>query len=145
MPLTTKLDLRHITLEATEERRISHHLETLGRRLVHRPEPIAVLALTGRTGPRRVEADLRVELGPLGMHLISHQHAETADHAVRLAVEDVERQLERQTSQQRGEAAFGVPSRREPRQLRPNPPGRQPPEGPAPAEESEAAAEPPVD
>jgi hypothetical protein len=67
-----------------------------------------------------VAVDLRLELGPLGSHLISHQAAETADRAVRLAVEDVERQLERQLAVQRGEPSFGVPSRREPTSLRPS-------------------------
>ena len=33
---------------------------------------------------RQVEVALRVELGPLGEHLVSHQAAETAIHAVRL-------------------------------------------------------------
>jgi hypothetical protein len=69
-----------------------------------------------------MEVDLRVQLGPLGAHLVSHQRAGTTAHAVRLAVEDVERQLERRHADQRGEASFGVPSRREPAALRPNAP-----------------------
>jgi hypothetical protein len=75
--------------------------------------------LTRHRDQRQVEVDLRVQLGTLGSHLISHQGAETVDRAVRLAVEDVERQLERQHAVQRGEPSFGVPSRRLPSTLRP--------------------------
>jgi hypothetical protein len=39
-------------------------------------------------------------------------------------VADVERQLERRLATQRGEPTYGVPSRREPAQLRPHPPSR---------------------
>lgn len=60
-----------------------------------------------------------MKLSPLGSHLISHQGAETVDRAVRIAVEDVERQLEREHAMQRGEPSFGVPSRRLPSNLRP--------------------------
>ncbi len=122
MTLETKLDVHGFSLTADEERRIYRRFASLERRLSHRPEPTVSLALEQHVARREVEADLRVELGPLGPSLISHQAAETADRAVRLAMDDVERQLERQVSAQRGEPAFGVPSRREPRGLRPNPP-----------------------
>jgi ribosome-associated translation inhibitor RaiA len=106
-------------LSAIDEGRIEHHLNRLERRLVHHPEPSAMLVLTQHRSQRQIEVDLRIELGPLGSHLISHQGAETVDRAVRLAVEDVERQLERHHAQQSGEPTFGVPSRRLPRSLRP--------------------------
>jgi hypothetical protein len=99
-------------------------LRGLERRLVHRSEPIAELVLKQHLGPRQVEANLQVLLGSLGPQLIGHQLAKTAGHAVRLAVEDVERQLERRQATQRGELTFAVPSRRLPRQTRPHPPGR---------------------
>jgi hypothetical protein len=51
--------------------------------------------------------------------LVSHQSGESAEHATRLAVEDAQRQLERYIATLRGEAAYGTPSRREPRDLRP--------------------------
>ena len=75
---------------------------------------------------RRVTADLRVQLGPLAAHLISHQAAESADLAARLAVEDVERQLERRLAKQRGQPTYSVPSRRLPEALRPHPPESKP-------------------
>lgn len=87
-----------------------------------RPEPKAVLVLTKHSAQRRVEADLRVQVGPLGSHLVSHQAAQTPDQAVHLAVTDIERQLDRQLATMRGDPSFGVPSRRLPKHLRPNPP-----------------------
>lgn len=119
MALNTTLTLKNLVLDKTEERRIRRHLEQLERRLVHHPDPEATLVLESFPARRQVEVDLRVQLGPLGSHLISHQVAETPDHAVRLAVEDVERQLERRLAQQRGEPTYGVPSRRLPETLRP--------------------------
>ena len=122
MALGITLETRDCPLGADEERHIRHQLEMLGQRLAHFPEPIATAVLKQHDLQRQVEVALRVELGPLGKHLISHQAAETATHAVRLAVEDVERQLERSLSRQRGEHTFGVPSRRLPKADRPHPP-----------------------
>jgi ribosome-associated translation inhibitor RaiA len=124
MTLETKLQLEGVALTEAEERRIIKRLQALERRLINRPEPLATLILRQHGAQRQVEANLRVRLGPLGPHLMSHQAAETADRAVRLAVEQVERQLERRQATQRGEPAYGVPSRRLPAALRPNPPGR---------------------
>ncbi len=121
MTLSIQLDLHGLELAEVDQRRIRAHLVTLERRLQDRPEPAAMLVLRHHADQRRFAADLRIELGPLGPTLISHQAADTPDHATRLAVEDIERQLERRTSEQRGDAAFGVPSRREPRRLRPHP------------------------
>lgn len=121
MALETSLELRDLALDEGEEQRIYRHLRSLERRLTKRPAPRAVLLLKGHAAQRRVEADLRLQVGPLGSHLISHQWGETAGQAVRLAVEDVQRQLERLVATQRGEPTFGVPSRRLPKQLRPNP------------------------
>ena len=112
MPLTTRIETHDLTLSPTDERRIEHRLEVLARRLAKRPAPTAVLTLTYLEDRRVVEADLRVQLGPLGAHLVAHEAAATPDHAARLAVEQVERQLERQVAAQRGEPAYGVPSRR---------------------------------
>jgi hypothetical protein len=121
MTLSIQLELEGLSLSRVDERRLRAHFQSLERRLEDRPEPAAVLVLQQHADQRRVAADLRVELGPLGPTVVSHQAAETPDRAARLAVEDVERQLERRTSEQRGDAAFGVPSRREPRRLRPHP------------------------
>jgi hypothetical protein len=103
-----------VALNAEDERRIQHQFEALERRLIHHADPKLELVLTGHPGRRAVEADLRVQVSPLGNHLISKQAAETANQAVRLAVKDVERQLERRHATQRGEPTFGVPSRRRP-------------------------------
>ena len=116
-------------LGSGEETHIRRQLEKLGKRLTHFPEPSADVVLKQQHGQQRVDVALRVELGPLGNHLISHQWGKTADHAVRLAVADVERQLERRLAKQRGEHTYGVPSRREPSALRPNPPGEAEPVG----------------
>jgi hypothetical protein len=112
MPLERKLQTRGLSLTDVDEQRIRHHLDALERRLVHHPEPVAGLVLAGHPMQRQVEAHLRVRLTPLGAHLVSHQAAATTDQAVRLAVEDVERELERKHAEQRGEPSFGVPSRR---------------------------------
>jgi ribosome-associated translation inhibitor RaiA len=116
------IEQRGFAMDPLVERRVRRRLASLGRRLAHHPEPRAVLRLWLRKDQRRYDADLRVRLEPLGAHLVSHQHAETPDRAARLAVEDAERQLERRVAGQRGEPTFAVPSRREPRRLRPNPP-----------------------
>jgi len=115
-------------LTPTAERHIYHQLDALERRIVHRPEPGAAVVLRRHGPQRQIEADLRLQLSPLGPHLVSHQAAETADRALRLAVEDIERQLERHRGRQEGEPAFGVPSRRLPRELRPHPLTGEPPE-----------------
>ena len=122
MALEITLETHDNPLGPDEERHIRHHLERLGERLSHFPQPIATVVLKRHPMQREVEVALRVELGPLGEHLISHQAAETAFHAVRLAVEDVERQLERRLAKQRGEHTYGVPSRRLPNADRPHPP-----------------------
>jgi hypothetical protein len=95
-----------------DEQRIEHQLDALEQRLMHHPAPIAELVLTGHAMQRRVQADLRIQLSPLGAHVVSHQSAPSTDQAVRLAVEDVERALEHKHADQRGEPSFGVPSRR---------------------------------
>jgi hypothetical protein len=113
------------SLESDQEAHIRRLLVKLGKRLAHFPEPSAHVVLKQQHGQQRVDVALRVELGPLGNHLISHQWGKTDDHAVRLAIADVERQLERRLAKQRGEHTFGVPSRREPASLRPHPPGEE--------------------
>lgn len=106
-------------LSADEDRRLRRSLATLERRLAHRPDPVATVDLKCSPAQRRAVVSLRIKLGPLGPHLVSHQSAETADRAARLAVQDVKRQLERMTATQRGEPSFGVPSRRPERPRRP--------------------------
>jgi len=121
MALERVLKVNGVALNPVDERRIHHHLDVLEQRLANHAEPTAVLVLTQHRDQRQIEVDLRVQVSPLASHLISHQRAETADRAVRLAIEDVERQLERRHAAQRGEPTFGVPSRRLPAHLRPAP------------------------
>lgn len=123
MALEKIIDLqRGLELSDTDTRRITHQLAALERRLIHHPAPSITVALERHSDQRSVQADLRLQLAPLGGHLVSHQSAATIDLAVRLGVADLERQLERQHAQQRGESTYGVPSRRLPAQLRPHPP-----------------------
>jgi ribosome-associated translation inhibitor RaiA len=112
MPLTTRIETHALSLTPSDERRITHRLQALARRLGARPAPSAVLVLTHHEDRRAVEAVLRVQLGPLGAHIVAHETAATADHAARLAIGEVERQYERRVAAQRGEPTFGVPSRR---------------------------------
>lgn len=112
MTLTIDLERHGVPLTTVQEQRVRHHLSALGRRLVHRPEPIAVLAFTGPNGHHEIEARLRLQLGPLGPTLVSSQTAPTPDRAAHLAILAVERQLERLVATQRGEPSYGVPSRR---------------------------------
>jgi len=121
MPLDIQLHTGGIDLGADREDKIMRKVHTLDVRLASFPNPLAIVRLRQHPDQRRVDVDLRVELVPHGASLISHQGAETPDHAIRLAVEDIERQLERRIDQLRGDAAFGVPSRREPRHERPHP------------------------
>jgi len=73
---------------------------------------MAALLIEWHADRRQVGVRLRVRLGHLGPHYLGRQVAGTADHAVRLATEDVTRQLARERARRRGEPAYGVPSRR---------------------------------
>ena len=121
MALEKKLETQNMALTADEERRVDRQLQRLERRLTHYSAPVATVMVSAQPAQRRVQVDLRVQLGPLGAHLISHQAAETADQAVALAVDDVLRQEERRRSTLTHEASYGVPSRREAREHRRQP------------------------
>jgi ribosome-associated translation inhibitor RaiA len=121
MTLQIELRLRHLALTQREEHRVRHHLASLDRLLARRwPNATAELLISNEPARGRVEVRLQVILGARA--LLSHQAAATADQAARLAVDDVRRQLERYTARRRGEADYGVPSRREPRHRAPAPP-----------------------
>ena len=115
-------------LSEDSEKRIQRHIAGLERRLVNFPTALISLTVRDRSTERRHTVDLRVTLGVDGDVLVSHQSGESAEHATRLAVEVAQRQLERYVATLRGKHAFGTPSRREPRDLRP---------GTQPAEEDE--------
>lgn len=129
MALNVELHTGDEPLAEQQDIRVRRHLRRLEERLVHFPEPSAILTLRRQPAQRRVSVDLRVELGPMAGELVSHQAAGTPDHAVRLAVEDAERQLERRLATQRGEPTYGVPSRRLPKEARPHPRGKAAPVG----------------
>lgn len=124
MALTVQMHSGKVHLDAEQERRVGNYLKTIEARVERFAEPVAILTLRAHDAQRRVTADLRVKLGTSAGDLVSHQAAESPDHAVRLATEDIERQLERVLSIRRGEATFGVPSRREPASERPHPRGQ---------------------
>jgi ribosome-associated translation inhibitor RaiA len=119
-------------LSPDSEKRIQRHIAGLERRLVNFANPLISITIKDRVTERRHTADIRLQLGVDGVELLSHNDGESAEHAARLAIEDIERQLERYMSTLRGEATYGTPSRREPRDLRP---------GMQPAEESEEGEE----
>jgi hypothetical protein len=116
--LEKKVETRNMVLTTVEERRLEHQWRRLEQRLTHYPEPIVAVTLTPLPARRLVQVDLRVRLGPAGAQLISHQAADTADHAVALAVDDALRQQERHRARLQHEASYGVPSRREAREHR---------------------------
>jgi ribosome-associated translation inhibitor RaiA len=110
--LTTEYVVRGGEPTEAEMKRIEHQVEGLARRVKHYPDPRLHAVLERHVQQRRVTAEFRLQLGPLGPSLMSHQAAETADRAAKLAIDDLERQLERHLARQRGEASYGVPSRR---------------------------------
>lgn len=121
MSLDVQVRTGNLRLGDEQKQRIQHQLGTLEKRLANFDEPLARLTLREHNARRTITADLKITPGPKLDEIVSHQEAETPDHAVRLAVEDVERQLERFFSALRGEQTFGVPSRRLPSEQRPHP------------------------
>lgn len=106
-------------LSPDSAKRIQRHIAGLERRLVKFANPLITITVKDRTTERRHTADVRVNLGVDGVELVSHNEGASAEQAARLAIEDVQRQLERYVANLRGKPAFGTPSRREPRDLRP--------------------------
>ena len=106
-------------LSPDAERRIQRHIVALERRLVKFKNPLGRLTIKDRPTERRHTADLVLDPGVDSTELVSHRAGESAEHAARLAIEDIERQLERYMANLRGEPAFHEPSRREPKGLRP--------------------------
>jgi hypothetical protein len=115
MALKSSIRTGQHTLTPVQERRISRHMATLERLLVHEGESLAEVVVSDHPDHRQVQVHLRVQLGRSGWSVLSTTNATTADAAVRLAVGDVRRQLEKHLAVRRGEPSFGVPSRREPR------------------------------
>ena len=117
--MPVELNTPRTELSPDSEKRIQRHIAGLERRLVKFQNPQITITIRDRPTERRHTADVRVQLGVDGVELVSHHGGEAAEHAARLAIEDIERQLERYVATLRGEPAYGTPSRREPRDLRP--------------------------
>jgi len=124
MALEVQLHKRGITFDDLEEKRINRQIDGLAKRLAKFSDPRLELAIEEHQSPPRVSVDLRVALGTLGGHLVSHEEGATPDAAVKAAADDIKRQLEKRLSQMRGEPSYGVPSRKFPDEMRPNPPGQ---------------------
>ena len=120
MALNTEYRMRGLTLSQLEEERIQRQVKSLERRIEQFPDPRLEIAFDEQRSPRLVKVDVRLALGPLGGHLVSHQEGPSADTASKAAFSDLKRQLERRLANQRGEASYGVPSRRLPEDLRPS-------------------------
>ena len=112
MSLTVRLEWHANAGRLSDEQHIRSKLQGLERRLVNHPEPQAIVSISDHPMQRLVDVGLRVQLGPFGPTLVSHESGPTVDAAIGQAVRDVERQLERHHGKQRGEPSFGVPSRR---------------------------------
>ena len=120
MPTTPSIVNRAGELSKTESARIDHSLEALGKRLTNFTNPVVELVLDKSPHmPGSIDVHLRVALGVRDTTLRSKQTSRTADHAVKLACDDIKRQLERTVADLRGEGSYGIPSRRDPEHLRP--------------------------
>jgi len=120
MALNTEYRMRGLTLSELEEERIQRQVKSLEKRIEQFRDPRLEIAFDEQLNPRLVKVDVRLALGPLGGHLVSHQEGPSADTASKAAFTDLKRQLERKLANQRGEASYGVPSRRLPEDLRPS-------------------------
>ena len=119
MTLNTEYRMRGLTLSKLEEERIQRQVASFEKRIANFPDPRLELAFDEQTSPKTIKVDMRLALGPLGGHLVSHQEGPSADTATKSAFDDLKKQLERRLANQRGEATYGVPSRRLPADLRP--------------------------
>jgi hypothetical protein len=140
-----RIQVRDFALNAIEEKQIQRLLEQLQRRMEPYGEPVIKLVLDWHPDQRLVRTRMRVQLGHLGPHLTSAQSAETADRSVRQAVATIERQFERRLATRRGEASWGVPSRRAPSAVLENPQLPAPPDDAADEFDEDAFADWPVE
>lgn len=110
---------RAAELTEVEQKRIDRSLESIAKRLANFNNPAIDLLLASSQQPSSVDATLRVVLGVRDTTLRSTETARTADHAVKLACDDIKRQLEKTVADLRGADTYGTPSRRIPEHLRP--------------------------
>ncbi len=116
-PIT--LQLRGLTLNRLEVRRIERQLRRLERRLDNPlADPSVDLRLIQHVNRPDIEAQLRVQEEHSGPRYAADASSSTADKSVRLAVSRIERQLSRRNDRLRGASSYGVPSRRFPERRR---------------------------
>jgi ribosome-associated translation inhibitor RaiA len=119
MAMTPTIVNRSRALTEVEQKRIGHSLDSIARRLSNFTNPTIDLTLATSERPGSIDATVRVMLGVRGTTLRSTETASTADHAVKLACDDIKKQLEKTVAELRGADTYGVPSRRDPEHLRP--------------------------
>ena len=118
MALTIDLHTRGRHIKPEQERNIRRDLARLEPRLVNLPAPVMIAKLSELKVAGQYEANLRLDLGARMGELFAEHQGDPVS-AMRAAVEEIARQLERRLANQRGEPAYGVPSRRLPRAPRP--------------------------
>jgi hypothetical protein len=119
MAVTPTIVNRAGELTEVEQKRIDRSLEGIGKRLANFTNPAIDLTLAGSQQPGSIVANLRVVLGVRDTTLRSSETSRTADHAVKLACDDIKKQLEKTVAELRGTDTYGTPSRRNPDHLRP--------------------------
>lgn len=115
------LHKKGVELSKTEEERIDRQIEALETRLKNFKNPRIDVTIDGSHAPQETGAKIQVSLRVDGKVLASEEKGVSADTAVKAAMQDVKRQLEKEVAKLRGEDTYGVPSRRLPDDLRPNP------------------------
>lgn len=119
MAVTPTIVNRSAELNEVEQKRIDRSLESIGKRLASFTNPSIDLTLATSKQPGSVDATVRVVLGVRDTTLRSTETSRTADHAVKLACDDIKKQLEKTVAELRGADTYGIPSRRNPEHLRP--------------------------
>ena len=119
MAVTPTIVNRSGELTEVQQKRIDRSLESIGKRLSNFTNPTVELTLATSQQPGSVDANVRVVLGVRDTTLRSTETSRTADHAVKLACDDIKKQLEKTVAELRGADTYGIPSRRNPEHLRP--------------------------
>ncbi len=119
MAVTPTIVNRAGALSDVEQKRIDRSLEGIAKRLASFTNPSVDVTISPSKQPASVDASMRVVLGVRDTVLRSTETSRTADHAVKLACDDIKRQLEKTMADLRGADTYGIPSRRNPEHLRP--------------------------
>lgn len=119
MAVTPTIVNRAGDLSEVEQKRIDRSLDAIAKRLTSFANPEIDLTLTSGQQNGSVNATVRVVLGVRDSILRSTETSRTADNAVKLACDDIKKQLEKTVADLRGTDSYGTPSRRNPEHLRP--------------------------